>query len=122
MGKLKHRFLFTVLTCSAYASPLLMVVSLWTNYWLLSTEKAFNSKSAEFETSSVSTYFPIQVSTKGALENLAIKSFNSTFRQQHTPSTTKSATNNPLYPVKFNIEVNYGLWEICKKIGNCFCI
>ena len=121
MGKLKHRFLFTVLTCSAYASPLLMVVSLWTNYWLLSTEKAFNSKSAEFETSSVSAYFPIQVSTKGALENLAIKPFNSTSRQQqYTPATTKSTTNNLLYPLKFNIEVNYGLWEICKKIGNFF--
>ena len=39
MGRRKDRLLFCGLTSSAYISPLLMIISLLTNYWIYSSEK-----------------------------------------------------------------------------------
>jgi hypothetical protein len=40
MGKYRDRLLFGGLISSAYLSPILMIVSIATNYWIYSSEKA----------------------------------------------------------------------------------
>ena len=94
MSSTKHKFLFIVLTCSAYISPLLMIMSLWSNYWLLSTEMIPISK-----------------------ENMAKAVVTLTELGKITMTTTPkqpTTTYNSFFPPTYAVYANYGVWQYCK--------
>lgn len=107
MSKLKHKLLFIVLSSSAYVSPLLLVVSLWTNYWLLSTERTIIPKDTE--------------TTMGIVTETNKLVVNSTLAQSSTIKQV-TTTYNSLFPPTYHVYTNYGLWEFCKLSGQCIFI
>ncbi len=114
MGKIKHRLLFIVLTTSAYVSPLLMVVALWTNYWLLSTERTVIPKDVDIAA------FPRSLSTLTTAFRLSTESMldlDSTILSSTTPKRLPTTTYNTFFPPTYKVYANYGLWESCKKTG-----
>jgi hypothetical protein len=56
MGRIKESFLFCGLTSSAFISPILMIISLTTNYWLFSREKVIIAQSVPV---SINGYLPL---------------------------------------------------------------
>lgn len=99
MGKLKHRLLFAVLTSSAYISPILMILSLWTNYWLLSIERMIIPK--ELETTQL--LLPSSTLSNALKTSADMKRITTTY--------------NSFFPPTYRTTANYGLWQSCKKSG-----
>ncbi len=116
MGKFKHKFLFVVLTSSAFISPFLMVVALWTNYWLHSTERTVIPKDAEILTSTMSTV------TIANILKLSTDSFLAIEKKILSTTTTQKPTTtyNTFFPPTYKVYANYGLWESCKITGLFF--
>lgn len=99
MGHLKRRLLFYGLSISAYSSPLLMIISLATNYWLFSSEKITGQQILTKETTvHTTTLSPVSNST----------------------NSTRKVPVKPLdvyYEPLDHIEASYGLWEMCRITG-----
>ena len=115
MGRLKHRLLFYGLSFSAYSSPIVMIISILTNYWLFSVERITSNGQSETTTTStlksttILNSYLISNSTKPI--NISIIYF---IQSNSTPITSLTSKT---YDSLGHIEASYGLWKICKITG-----
>lgn len=110
MGELKNRLLFYGLSISAYISPMLMIISIMTNYWLFSTEKITLSPQAAREKVSMATTTPQSQATPFHNSNMSMSTLN---KARVDTTTVVSLYYTPLD----SIEASYGLWRMCRVIG-----
>lgn len=87
---MRHKLLFFGLSFTAYVSPMLMLISILTNYWLFSKEK-------------IILHSGILTST--------IASDN------HTTSSIQQTTFNRYSPPEDFTEAKYGLFRMCRTTG-----
>jgi hypothetical protein len=102
MGQLRKKLLYIGLSASAYTSPLLMILSLFTNYWLHSSETVVVPTAKDR---------PTTTTTTTTESGIFFANTNST-----KISTTKNTTIKQYYPLD-HMEALYGLWEMCKITG-----
>ena len=116
MGRLKHRLLFYGLSFSAYLSPIVMIISILTNYWLFSVERITGHGQSDTITTSTLK------STTNLPSNLMINSTKpislptSRFIIQSNSTTHITLTTKTFESLGY-IEASYGLWKICKITG-----
>jgi hypothetical protein len=96
MGQLKKKLLFFGLSLSAYTSPVLMIISLFTNHWLSSSEVLIIPTAKEKQTTTPSSY-------------------QSAFFTKNVAGS-RNMTTKVFIPLD-HLEANYGLWEMCKITG-----
>ena len=87
MSHFKRKLLFFALSASAYISPMLMIISLFTNYWLSSIETVLLTPTKDKQPSTLITKDP----------------------------NGKNSTS--IKPGFNKIEAVYGLWEMCRISG-----
>ena len=133
MGQIKNRLLFFGITCTAYISPLFMIISLSTNFWLFSTEKIQMPKNMNREKAAVTTLQPTTVTTVSAALFTAVKPLPNNYAvgandlKKHSknisllqiPKFELTTKQSIVYAPSEYTEANYGLWRMCKIIG-CF--
>lgn len=102
MGQLKKKLLYIGLSASAYISPSLMILSLFTNYWLHSSETVVVPTAKDR---------PTTTTTTTTVSGLFFGNINVTRLM-----TTKNTTIKQYYPLD-HMEALYGLWEMCKITG-----
>ena len=109
MGRLKHKLLFYGLSLSAYFSPIVMIISMLTNYWLYSVEKITGfPHSPTLQTSSIRP--------TSLVSNPLINFSNTKYVQTIASMSTESTIMKHNEPLGY-IEASYGLWQICKVTG-----
>ena len=115
MGRLKHRLLFYGLSFSAYLSPIVMIISILTNYWLFSVERITGHGQSDTVTTSTLK------STTNLPSNLMINSTKPislpTSRFIQSNSTSQITLTTKTFESLGYIEASYGLWKICKITG-----
>ncbi|CAF0798500.1 unnamed protein product [Brachionus calyciflorus] len=96
MGKLKNRLLFVGLSISAYASPIFMIISILTHYWLNSMEK-------------------IQQQQQGLKDKTQTTTSIQMFVDYNNKNNkTNDFTQNLYYAPLDYIQASYGLWKMCR--------
>jgi hypothetical protein len=115
MGRLKHRLLFYGLSFSAYFSPIVMIISILTNYWLFSVERITNNGQSD---TTITTKPTTTLNSQHLIMNTtqSINTQITTFSQSNSTSTMSSTTKT--YEPLGYIEASYGLWQVCKITGN----
>jgi len=119
MGRLKHRLLFYGLSFSAYFSPIVMIISILTNYWLFSVERITNNGQSDTTittkptTTTTTTTLNSQHLTMNTTHSIHIQI--TTFSQSNSTSTISSTRKT--YESLGYIEASYGLWQVCKIMG-----
>ena len=111
MGRLKHTLLFYGLSISAYTSPIVLIVSMLTNYWLFSVERITHHPHG---TSATTVLLNTRTSTTS---HHTIQTHENSSKVEST-SPVEEVTTTKYYEPLPQIEASYGLWEICKISGN----
>ena len=114
MGRLKHTLLFYGLSISAYTSPIVMIVSMLTNYWLFSVERITHHPHTVATTASSTTLTTRASTTRSFYSKINVSS--ATLTPAITATSTEFTTTHH-YELLAQIEASYGLWEICKVTG-----
>jgi hypothetical protein len=123
MSRLRYRLLFYGLSLTAYLSPLLMIISLATNYWLFSSEKITGSQRfSTFPNPQTTTTTTIISSLFVTSESRSESSFRTFYKSNSTHFLTSIRTSTTTIPINYYpptdyIEANYGLWRMCRIAG-----
>ena len=121
MTKLKNKFIEFGVTFSAFLSPILMIISIFTNKWLYSIEKVSSGHFLLEKHFSTPIYFTNYQSTSKLFINInQSNDWNVTQIAKNNLKKINSTEIKPFYQPFDYIEATYGLWIICRKIGKIF--